>query len=33
MTVWPFADHGGGHGSNSAAQLEWLRDRGLTPGG
>jgi cephalosporin-C deacetylase len=31
MTVWPFADHGGGHGSNSVAQLEWLRDRGLVP--
>jgi len=31
MTVWPFADHGGGHGSNPAAQLEWLRERGLTP--
>ncbi|RAS66972.1 cephalosporin-C deacetylase [Lentzea atacamensis] len=31
MTVWPFADHGGGHGSNSVAQLAWLRDRGLVP--
>jgi cephalosporin-C deacetylase len=31
MTVWPFADHGGGYGSNPVAQLEWLRDRGLTP--
>ncbi|WP_112264528.1 acetylxylan esterase [Lentzea terrae] len=31
MTVWPFADHGGGHGSNSVAQLEWLRERGLAP--
>ncbi|WP_312878515.1 acetylxylan esterase [Lentzea indica] len=31
MTVWPFADHGGGHGSNSIAQLEWLRERGLAP--
>jgi cephalosporin-C deacetylase len=29
MTVWPFADHGGGYGSNPVAQLEWLRDRGL----
>ncbi|GGU78055.1 acetylxylan esterase [Lentzea flava] len=27
MTVWPFADHGGGHGSNSVVQLEWLRER------
>ncbi|GAB2805281.1 acetylxylan esterase [Lentzea nigeriaca] len=27
MTVWPFADHGGGHGSNSVTQLEWLRER------
>ncbi|MEV6237590.1 acetylxylan esterase [Lentzea sp. NPDC051838] len=32
MTVWPFGDHGGGHGSNPVAQLEWLCDRGLTPG-
>jgi cephalosporin-C deacetylase len=32
MTVWPFADHGGGHGSNSVAQLEWLHERGLLPG-
>lgn len=31
MSVWPFADHGGGHGSNSVAQLEWLHKRGLTP--
>ncbi|MGW6935988.1 acetylxylan esterase [Lentzea sp. NPDC054927] len=31
MTVWPFADHGGGHGSNSVTQLEWLRERGLVP--
>jgi cephalosporin-C deacetylase len=29
MTVWPFADHGGGHGSNQAAQLAWLHDHGL----
>ncbi|MEU0880910.1 acetylxylan esterase [Lentzea sp. NPDC005914] len=29
MTVWPFADHGGGHGSNAVTQLEWLRERGL----
>lgn len=31
MTVWPFADHGGGHGSNTVTQLEWLHERGLTP--
>lgn len=31
MTVWPFADHGGGYGSNPVTQLEWLRDRALTP--
>lgn len=31
MTVWPFADHGGGHGSNPPVQLAWLRERGLTP--
>ncbi|MDT7785358.1 MAG: cephalosporin-C deacetylase [Pseudonocardiales bacterium] len=31
MSVWPFADHGGGHGSNPVAQLEWLHARGLTP--
>lgn len=30
MTVWPFADHAGGCGSNSAVQLAWLHDRGLT---
>ncbi|BFV55658.1 acetylxylan esterase [Kitasatospora sp. CMC57] len=29
MTVWPFADHGGGCGSNPPAQLTWLRERGL----
>ncbi|MCX5206298.1 acetylxylan esterase [Streptomyces sp. NBC_00237] len=28
MTVWPFADHGGGHGRNTAAQLKWLHQRG-----
>ncbi|MEV0531075.1 acetylxylan esterase [Kitasatospora sp. NPDC050463] len=31
MTVWPFADHGGGCGANPPAQLSWLRERGLTP--
>ncbi|MGW0519184.1 acetylxylan esterase [Crossiella sp. NPDC003009] len=31
MTVWPFADHGGGYGSNPAVQLAWLRQRGLVP--
>jgi cephalosporin-C deacetylase len=31
MTVWPFADHGGGYGSNPAVQLAWLHERGLTP--
>ncbi|HEY3482079.1 MAG TPA: acetylxylan esterase, partial [Streptomyces sp.] len=28
MTVWPFADHGGGCGSNPPVQLAWLRERG-----
>ena len=28
MTVWSFADHGGGHGRNTAAQLKWLHQRG-----
>jgi cephalosporin-C deacetylase len=31
MTVWPFADHGGGYGSNAAVQLDWLHARGLAP--
>ncbi len=31
ITVWPFADHGGGCGSNPPVQLAWLHDRGLTP--
>ncbi|MFF4381248.1 acetylxylan esterase [Kitasatospora sp. NPDC001547] len=31
MTVWPFADHGGGYASNPPAQLDWLRERGLGP--
>lgn len=29
MTVWQFADHGGGYGSNPVTQLAWLRERGL----
>ncbi|PBC70355.1 cephalosporin-C deacetylase [Streptomyces sp. TLI_235] len=32
MTVWPFADHGGGCGSNPPTQLAWLHQRGLGPG-
>ncbi|MFH8841783.1 acetylxylan esterase [Streptomyces sp. NPDC017868] len=31
MTVWPFADHGGGCGANPPVQLAWLRERGLAP--
>jgi cephalosporin-C deacetylase len=31
MTVWPFADHGGGYGSNPPVQLAWLAERGLAP--
>jgi cephalosporin-C deacetylase len=31
MTVWPFADHGGGCGFNPPVQLAWLRERGLAP--
>ncbi|MEU8890527.1 acetylxylan esterase [Streptomyces sp. NPDC048442] len=31
MTVWPFADHGGGFGRNTARQLRWLHERGLAP--
>ncbi|AUG81812.1 acetyl xylan esterase [Kitasatospora sp. MMS16-BH015] len=31
MTVWPFADHAGGCGSNPPVQLAWLRERGLGP--
>ncbi|MFD3518529.1 acetylxylan esterase [Streptomyces sp. NPDC058657] len=31
MTVWPFADHGGGFGRNTAAQLKWLHRRGTAP--
>jgi cephalosporin-C deacetylase len=29
MSVWSFADHGGGYSSNSAAQLAWLSEHGL----
>ncbi|MFH9968081.1 acetylxylan esterase [Streptomyces mirabilis] len=32
ITVWPFADHGGGYGSTPGIQLAWLRERGLAPG-
>jgi cephalosporin-C deacetylase len=32
ITVWPFADHGGGYSSTPPVQLAWLRERGLTPG-
>ncbi|GAA4877255.1 acetylxylan esterase [Kitasatospora terrestris] len=32
MTVWPFADHAGGCGSNPPVQLAWLQQRGLAPG-
>jgi cephalosporin-C deacetylase len=31
ITVWPFADHGGGYGSAPRVQLSWLHDRGLAP--
>ncbi|GLW67960.1 acetylxylan esterase [Kitasatospora phosalacinea] len=31
MTVWPFADHAGGCGSNPPVQLAWLQARGLAP--
>jgi len=31
MTVWPFADHSGGCGSNPPTQLAWLHARGLAP--
>ncbi|WP_433544146.1 acetylxylan esterase (plasmid) [Streptomyces sp. CA-294286] len=31
MTAWPFADHGGGFGHNTALQLEWLHRHGLAP--
>jgi cephalosporin-C deacetylase len=32
MTVWPFADHGGGNGATPPVQLAWLHERGLAPG-
>lgn len=31
MTVWPFADHGGGYGSHPPVQLAWLAERALAP--
>ncbi|MFJ9100241.1 acetylxylan esterase [Streptomyces sp. NPDC102405] len=31
ISVWRFADHGGGYGSSARVQLEWLRERGLAP--
>jgi cephalosporin-C deacetylase len=31
MSVWPFGDHGGGYGRNTARQLRWLHERGLAP--
>jgi cephalosporin-C deacetylase len=31
MTVWEFADHGGGYGSAPAVQLSWLYKQGLAP--
>jgi cephalosporin-C deacetylase len=31
MSVWHFADHGGGYGSTPALQLTWLRDHGFAP--
>jgi len=31
ITVWRFADHGGGYGDAVRIQLEWLRKRGLAP--
>ena len=29
ITVWHYADHGGGYGSTPGVQLEWLRQHGL----
>lgn len=29
LTVWEFADHGGGRGAQAVAQLRWLAERGL----
>jgi cephalosporin-C deacetylase len=31
MTVWQFADHGGGYGSAPSVQLTWLREQVLAP--
>ena len=31
ITVWRFADHGGGYGDAVRVQLEWLRKQGLAP--
>jgi cephalosporin-C deacetylase len=31
VVVWDFGDHGGGRGSQSLRQTEWLRARGLAP--
>jgi cephalosporin-C deacetylase len=31
ITVWPFADHGGGYGANAAVHLAWLHERGFVP--
>ncbi|WUQ09431.1 acetylxylan esterase [Streptomyces sp. NBC_00250] len=29
--VWPFADHGGGHGTERHTQLNRVKDQGLLP--
>ncbi|MEU1130367.1 acetylxylan esterase [Streptomyces sp. NPDC005900] len=31
MSVWPFGDHGGGYGRNTARQVRWLHEQGLSP--
>ncbi|MFC9243877.1 acetylxylan esterase [Streptomyces sp. NPDC057136] len=31
VTVWPFADHDGGCGSNPPTRLAWPHRRGLAP--
>jgi cephalosporin-C deacetylase len=31
MTVWEFADHGGGYSSAPVVQLSWLHKQGLAP--
>ncbi|MFH9298990.1 acetylxylan esterase [Streptomyces sp. NPDC017520] len=31
ITVWRFADHGGGYGSTPRIHLKWLREQGLAP--